>query len=290
MQKNSNTEVMSLLAVSSTFPTLPDPLIERANLIQTLHDMLADTEVVAIDGPEGIGKTTLLAEFAKGHPNTAFSLFVSGASSYSYDCTMLSSDLSTQIGWALKKENFRNEETEEASQLLHSRILALQRQANFEKKIYYFIIDGLHEIPAEDSSALEMIMKILPFGLSRFRFLISGPAAMLSQRSVRPHNISPLRVVGFTIEDTDKFFKGVVEDRSLIESIHQLSKMIPGNMVVLRRIITSGTSADTLLDSISTILPIGLNLSGKKSTEVQHTHSKPWPHLHSIVVIYPSKY
>lgn len=258
-----NPEIATLLSVSSTFPILPSPLIKRQNLLQALHDMLADNEVVAVDGPEGVGKTTLLAEFATLHPNAAFSLFVSGASSYTYDCNMLSGDLSKQIGWALDRQNFNDEDSEDAPQILHSRIMALQRQANIEKKTYYFIIDGLHEIPEEDSNALEMLIKILPFGLTRFRFLISGPSSMLSRRKVRPHNISPLRVIGFSLEDTEKFFKGVVEDRSLIESIHQLSKTIPGNMAVLRRIITGGTAAETLLDNISKNPPDWLELEWK---------------------------
>lgn len=258
-----NPEIANLLSISSTFPILPIPLIKRDNLLQALHDMLADNEVVVVDGPEGIGKTTLFAEFAKLHPNTAFSLFVSGASSYTYDCTMLSGDLSKQIGWTLNRHSFNSDDPEDATQILHSRIMALQRQANSEKTTYYFIIDGLHEIPEEDSSAMEILIKILPFGISRFRFLISGPASMLSRRAVRPHNISPLRVIGFSIEDTEKFFKGVVDDRGLIESIHQLSKTIPGNMAVLRRIITSGTSAETLLDNISKNPPDWLELEWK---------------------------
>ena len=243
-----NVEIMDLTKIASTFPQLEKPSIRRENIIMTLAEMLcADTEVVIVDGPDGIGKTTLLAQFAREFSNNTFSLFVRSCSRYAYDSGMLMRDLCDQIGWALKKERYRADREVDPTQLLNARIFDLQRQANYERSTYYFLVDGLEEIPTEDYHERDMILKLLPFGIPRFRFILSGPLEFLKNRSHKIRGISPFRLVGFTFEETRQFFSDLVEDRSTMETIHKICKMVPGNLASVRRLLQAGTNIEQLL-------------------------------------------
>jgi hypothetical protein len=244
-----NAEVVDLTKIASTFPQIENPSIRRENIINTLAEMLnADTEVIIVDGPDGIGKTTLLAQFAREYPDHTFSIFIRSCSRYAYDSGMLMRDLCDQIGWVLKKENYRAEKEADPTQLLNTRIYDLQRLANYERSTYYFLIDGLEEIPQEDCNERDMILKLLPFGIPRFRFILSGPLASLNNRANKIHRISPFRLVGFTFEETCQFFNGFVLDSSTLETIHKICKMVPGNLASVRRLLKAGTTIEKLLD------------------------------------------
>jgi ATP/maltotriose-dependent transcriptional regulator MalT len=78
-------EVMDLTCVCQSFPRLPTPLIPRDNLLKTIDLMFGDEiELVMIEGGEGLGKTTLLAEFARRHADHTFSVFIKAASRFGY--------------------------------------------------------------------------------------------------------------------------------------------------------------------------------------------------------------
>jgi hypothetical protein len=55
-------EVMDLTLVCHSFPRLPELLIPRDNLLNTVERMFGgEIELVMIEGGEGLGKTTLFA-------------------------------------------------------------------------------------------------------------------------------------------------------------------------------------------------------------------------------------
>jgi KaiC/GvpD/RAD55 family RecA-like ATPase len=137
-------EVMDLTLVCQSFPREPMPEIRRDNILDTIERTFAgDNEVVMIEGGEGLGKTTLLAQFARRHANHAFSLFIKPASSFGYDPASLRYDLCCQLLWVLRQdESCKPEDTDEV--YLRYRILELRKRAR--RETYYFIIDGLGDI------------------------------------------------------------------------------------------------------------------------------------------------
>ncbi|MDY0039685.1 MAG: hypothetical protein RBS57_05190 [Desulforhabdus sp.] len=246
-------EVMDLTKVASTFPQLKMPNIQRENMITTITEMLGgETEVVVVDGPCGIGKTTLLAQFSTAFPNHAFGLFVRSSSRWAYDSGMLTRDLCDQICWALKKEAYREEKDTDVDpvQLLRTRIFELQRQANFERSTYYFVVDGLNEIPEEECHELEMILKLLPFGIPRFRFVLSGPLERLKSRPHKLGEMNSFRMIGFTLEETREFFNGLIEDSIAIETIHKVCGFVPGKLASVRRLLQAGHKVERLLEEL----------------------------------------
>src|SRR5438128_11352221 len=98
-------EVMTLPTVCPSFPALAHPQIHRDNLLTTIRMTLSgDTDVLIVEGPDGIGKTTLAAQFANEHPSSTISLFISTASPYGYDLDKLRFDLCNQIHWLINGE------------------------------------------------------------------------------------------------------------------------------------------------------------------------------------------
>ena len=73
----SEVEVMDLTVVCRSFPVSPHPEIHREHFLDTIDKIFeGDTILVVVEGVDGIGKTTLLAQYAKRHPNHALSLFI----------------------------------------------------------------------------------------------------------------------------------------------------------------------------------------------------------------------
>jgi len=90
----STLEVMDLTTICHSFPQMPELLIPRDNLLNTVERMFGgDIELVMIEGEEGLGKTTLLAQFAQWHPNRTFSIFIKAASRFGYDPATVRYDL-----------------------------------------------------------------------------------------------------------------------------------------------------------------------------------------------------
>ena len=191
-------EVMDLTLVCQSFPREPMPEIRRENILDTIERTFAgDIEVVMIEGGEGLGKTTLLAQFARRRANHAFSLFIKPASSFGCDPASLRYDLCCQLLWVLRQEeSCKPEDTDEG--YLRNRLLELRRRAR--REMYYFVIDGLGDIP--DEGVRSTILDMLPFG-GGFRFLLSGNLHLL------PHHVDwnvckSSQMVSFSLDETVK--------------------------------------------------------------------------------------
>ncbi len=171
-------EVMDVTVVSRSFPQILPPQICRENILDTIDTIFeGDTQLLVIEGGEGIGKTTLLTQFAKKYPNQTISLFIKPTSHWTYDPSFLLLDLCCQINWVLYQT-----ELQDLNQIddgfLRVGIFQLHRLTR--QKPYYFLIDGLEDIPEKESHARESILEMLPFGLSGFRFLLTGDLRHLS--------------------------------------------------------------------------------------------------------------
>jgi hypothetical protein len=99
---------------------------------------------------------------------------------------------------------------EECSQTFLAQLLGrLAQQASHKGQHYFFAVDGFHNLSEEESGIAESIIKLLPWGSSRFfRFFITGPEGRIPcprHNNARQSHISP-----FTLPETQEFFAGVV--------------------------------------------------------------------------------
>lgn len=97
---SSAQEQPSIRPIQRDIPVLNEPLVDRSNLIETLVQVLSDeTPVVFIEGDEGVGISTTLAQFARSRPESTFSLFIKPASRFAYNLDYLRLVLAEQLHW-----------------------------------------------------------------------------------------------------------------------------------------------------------------------------------------------
>ena len=243
---NQKTQIMDLVTISNNFPEIKEQEISRDNIINTIETIYQkDYKIILLEGNEGIGKTTLCAQFARKYPNNAFSLFIQPTSQYLYDPDFLIFDLCNQVSWIVEKKIIHT--VEDANiKVLRNNIYILSRIAKANKEKYYFIIDGLDEIPDESNQCKEIILDLLPFGMSNFYFLLtsqlSSVLGLYLEDNRKGKLTKTLPLTGFTLDETKKYLKDLNLDSSSIEEIHHTSRGIPGTLASIRRILQSGIS------------------------------------------------
>jgi hypothetical protein len=258
--------IVDLPLLSANFP--PEPIHElfRDNVVNTLHGLLESLHGLAVEGAEGIGKTTVLAQFVRAHKTTAFSLFISAANRLSSDPDMIRLDLAKQVYWALTGDNLQRKDYN--TTLLKTLYSELHREAKRRKILFYFVIDGLEElVEAERQALLQQFVDILPTGHHYFRFLFSGDVSYFSGLIVNPFEAKSYPVTGFSIEEAQSIFSGLGLLPPQLKEICKLCGGAPGRLAVISRSIRIGTDPQKLIDDIVRYSPDFFSIDWKQVSE-----------------------
>ncbi|MBZ5562259.1 MAG: hypothetical protein LAP13_07540 [Acidobacteriia bacterium] len=241
--------VVDTTSICANFPLCEGKQIQRDNFIYTFEQILStQIQVLILEGREDIGKTTVLAQFAKRHGNEAVSVFMRAANRFSYDPAVLLGDLCNQAHWLLRLEEFSGEILPNESDLC--RLLAeLQRRARRRNLNYYFIVDGLGDLADDNIDVREVILALLPIGQAGFKFLVSGEETSL-KRALRGVPYKSLQLTGFTLDETHSYFYGCGIEEADVDELFRTFNGIPGRLASVRRLIETGSDPKTLLDSL----------------------------------------
>ncbi len=246
-------ELMDLTKVSRGFPLLAHPQIVRDNVLDAIESIFeGHVQIIIVEGREGIGKTTLAAQFATRHLHDAVSLFITPSSRWAYDPDIVRFDLCNQLAWMLNGTELSA--IEDANDgFLRRAWLQLQRRAR--KSPVFFVVDGLNDIPNEDSEIKRIIVDMLPIGLSNFHFIFTAGAdqklVKLPVKSIH----KPFPVTPFALDETLRYLADLELERSAVEDLNKLCKGFPGFLAAARRILLSGTSIANLLNELPEQLP-----------------------------------
>ena len=102
-------------------------------------------------------------------------------------------------------------------------IYDLQRSCNYKKPHYYFVIDGLNEIPSEDSHLRDQIVSRLPLGLAQFKFLCSAESSEIPIAQLTKLRRSSIPLTPFTSGETANFLGGGIT-RELSDEFYRVSR------------------------------------------------------------------
>ena len=222
---------------------LPESIINeipRDSLIDGLLFQTGEHPVVVVSGPTNIGKSTLLAQFYAAHTDVTIGTFVSGASSFGYEYEAIVADLCDQVRYLTGGKGFKQGiEVETPTANWRLAFSELNKWAKTQKRIVYFILDGLDEIPIPDEAAASAIFKLMPLGLGNFRFLLSGQRALkFIRNNPQVKDYGEFAVTKFTAEETGRYLKDVLKADEL-EQVYKISRGLPGYCANVRRYIKS---------------------------------------------------
>lgn len=231
--------------LARNFPAQFSPVIEREHLLDTLSQVpSSDTPVVFLEGSDGAGATTLLAQFATKHHMNCFALFIKPASRIAYSPDYLRMILVEQIWFYLHGSRLDQDYVDVAQ--YESVILQLRKR--MRSGTIFILVDGIHQISKDESRVAEIFTDVLPVGIDGFRFIITGHQDQLA------HNLGavkskPYQLLKFSEPESKQILVDL--DISTTERDHllRLCEGNPGRPGSVRRLIQSGTSAEKILQS-----------------------------------------
>lgn len=246
---NINVELLDVTTIAPGFPSIPKTEVLRDNLLDVLEKMLQDDcQTVFIEGEPGLGKTSLLSQYARRHRLNSIALFFKPGSQLAYSTQYLRAVLWSQWCW-LYNEVIKDDEIpdEVEYRLLITR---LHRKIERKKRKIHIIIDGLENVLEEDIEFVQnSLVNLLPIGLTYFAFLITGDPKRLNLIVKRSGVIKSHYVPALSLEETKIFLKDLKVEEDVCHEVHKVCRGIPGNLEALKRLIISGKSIDEILQT-----------------------------------------
>jgi hypothetical protein len=240
---------LNLASVSATFPEQRSPTIWRENVLDYIGAFFeGGGDIAIVTGETGVGKTALLAQFAMRYSRTALSLFIRGSSRTAYHPDFLRRDLSNQVHWATNGREASFNANEEA---LRNQLYDLRRKARRSKEEFYFVVDGLHEIPDADRDLISVILDMLPFGLPGFRYIISGDVEDLAKFLPHDQSRKTFPVYNFADGEAERFLEGSGIRTLDLREVVGLTRGNPGKLSQVRRLLETGTDPERLLHEVA---------------------------------------
>jgi hypothetical protein len=243
-----------------TLQTAPEdrrvpPQIPRGNILRTWERMLSgDTRTVLVTGPDGIGKTTTLRQFADAHPDSTVSLFLSAASKWAYDPYSVQYQIATQLDDLLGEDRSGKADGQRDVDRVELNRLYARVRRKFERARdpLYFVLDGLDAIPLEDQPIQRQILELIPFGLSdQFRFLVS--AATPSSITLPAPVLAEAREAMMTEFDRSslrRYLEGFELRDEHFEEIEAVTQLLPQSIALVRRQLLDAEDVDALITSL----------------------------------------
>lgn len=242
------TEIAENWNFAADFPELPTNLIERPHLLRTMVEALSsEAPILFLEGDEGDGATTTLAQFCRAYPDQTFSLFIKPASSLTYGLEYLRVALAEQFHWYVYGEALRKDLLS-VSEYEDVRLKVLRRDRT---SVLYFIIDGLHQIPVEDRAVISQVFKdLLPTGAAKCRFIVTGLQSEFASHIHNSAKSKHYRLLKLSFDECRQFLKDTEIDEGDCEKVYELCKGgSPGRIAVVRRLLLGGTSLSAILET-----------------------------------------
>jgi hypothetical protein len=252
-EKNMNKiDVMDTTKICCNFPLAVEQQIIRESFIETIENMFEKNQIIFVDGQNGIGKTTLLTQFIQRHIDHAMMIFITPVTQSSYDQEIIRVNLLNQAYWMLNKKEISDDELEsfDIKSQWGLKKAQLQRKAKVERCKYFFIVDGLEDIPNINSQYRDLILDLLPFGFGdEFKFLVSGSSDNYSKQLLSKINYKTFQMSPFTLDEAYQNLRDLEFSKDEVTDLYKLFKY-PGQLAVIRRLIKSGSTKKEFLDDL----------------------------------------
>jgi hypothetical protein len=240
MEMATNQKVVDVLDIAKTVPPLPDDLVDRESSVKTIERMFhAGVEVILLDGPEGIGKTTLARQFAQKNATTTIALFLRAIGPSALNTQNILLDLCDQIQWLLTGARLP-ESAEADPSLLNQLWLRLERKVAPKNKTCYVLVDGLNALAADWANVRDAVVMMLPLGRRAFKLLITGEAEEIFGDREHQFHFKPYTMDSFSPHETEQYLAEFKLDGERLTELFRVTEGIPARLASVKRILSSG--------------------------------------------------
>lgn len=231
------TSARSQFLFGQAVPQIPDPHIDRDNILETIEQLFSGSaDVVMLEAPEGCGKTVTATLFANRHSDRVFTMFIGAGSRWAYDPAAQRNELCYQFAAATGKPLAADVGTTDAA--YRTLLLSLRRWLR-NSGTAYFVVDGLTEIPTADSGTARQIWDLLPFDFHGLKFLITRDSKSGVELPV-PKSAKTMILPVLGMGETVKLFEVLGVGSADAEQLHKTCMGQPGRVETVRRLIKSG--------------------------------------------------
>ncbi|WP_339842584.1 hypothetical protein [uncultured Halopseudomonas sp.] len=226
--------------------------VKRSALLDTIElKFETGSKIVIVNGDEGMGKSTLLSQFAERHIEKTIGIFIDVINKQSYAEDNIITDIYRQIYFYVNgyEANINHDvEIKSLSKLMYNLDASLKRSGAKA----FIVIDGLTEIPSQDQYIVKTIIDLMPLAASSIRFLFSAGNDIL-EKSLRKTQFTKIEILLFNEHEAAE----LLPDLSLqqIRDIMGVFKGIPASLETIRRLVQDGMPPEQILQEYSSGSP-----------------------------------
>ncbi|MEL7589469.1 MAG: hypothetical protein AAGU19_22335 [Prolixibacteraceae bacterium] len=246
---NLHAKIVDIPYFNDTMPKLPSDLVIRDAFINSIEKKLEIYDVLFVHGDNGVGKTTLLAYFAKTNSSNTISHFITANDRYTYSSFCIKNNLARQIWFFSTNESPDSDlETDDTFSNLQ---IGLRRKIRSIDKHVYFIFDGFEEVPKQDLEAIKPIIENLP---KQAKYIFTGDRQELGILISKNSKSSDIDIPSFSIIETEFFLKEFSSNKESLQEIHKIAHNgFPARLTQLKRLCIDTGSIEKFLseDNIS---------------------------------------
>jgi hypothetical protein len=279
-------QLITLNTISLSFNPEKAQGLYRESYIGGIENLIKEgASTVIVDGDTGIGKTTVLSQFARKHQFDCISYFANKLDKFSFSSDYITEDIGRQLHFVLKNVQPTDDQKFNINQI-NSMKLDLARALRKRKKLF-IALDGLDQFSPSEFEQIKPMLDALPWDNPNAVIIVSGDSKKLI--NLYPTGINQkaeiLRVLQFTFEESRLFFTGTIASIEQIREIHDTWRGNPERLSDIMRIISKGTSVENFLREDATEKNRLLEIEWKKSSNIIH---EEWQYNALAIVCFDS--
>ena len=165
---NSSVDARLLTMNSFSFSLPENPMHEiiRKTEIAFAEKRLKEHNILCLTGEEGVGLTTLLAQFARTHSENCVCYFYDGFERIRLEPEIMEKSIVEQLSWFVNGVNYSKIPYCKIADI-YSNVIRKLKQID---KPLYFVFDGFDKVPAENFDGIKRILGNLLWAKARFIF------------------------------------------------------------------------------------------------------------------------
>lgn len=246
-----NSTVLDMYFYSDTKPRAVSNEIMRQQILYLCEKRLINDNVFCLYGDEGVGVTTVLAQFARTHSQNCVSYFYNGLDIMLMDTVVMENSISEQLFWYVNGANGLFDASHVENANITGLWLSVNRKIKRSNQPLYFIFDGFDNIPAEKVESVKHFLEKLFWDNGRFIFSGKKEAIQKIIPSNPKLSISDYEIVPFGEAEVKEYFRQAVPGASStdLQALYKITRGIGHRMdAVLHSHVEKGKLRE-LLDS-----------------------------------------